>query len=248
MARRHGTGAGARFALVSATALALILAVSGSVPVPATAPAPAAAQAPSVLGICPTLEYTSKDPVEGKLCVEELQKALRKHGYEQDVTGYFGGQTLKNVQDFQRRHKIEAKGRVGPQTRSALLDDRAGGLDSVLPEVPLGSYISGPCTYEKCSLYLSRSTTRQYAALLGSHTSVAVSNAILTGACGKLLGGGLTTIVCGLAADGYATPIQKNLAAAAQQDACLRLTVRLGSQGSAETLEFAIDGTSRCTR
>jgi peptidoglycan hydrolase-like protein with peptidoglycan-binding domain len=90
--------------------------VSAGSSVPAGSPAPARAGCPRLLHLGLT------DPVNGPDCIAKLQTALRQvTDPDQKVTGYFGGQTEKNVRKFQQRHHIDpTNGIAGPITQTVL--------------------------------------------------------------------------------------------------------------------------------
>ncbi|KFF27392.1 hypothetical protein IW16_09215 [Chryseobacterium vrystaatense] len=48
--------------------------------------------------------------------VEELQKKLKKLGYDIIVSGYFGDKTEKAVINFQQNNELKPDGRVGSKT------------------------------------------------------------------------------------------------------------------------------------
>jgi hypothetical protein len=53
--------------------------------------------------------------------VKTLQELLRRQGYDVKVDGKFGAGTEKAVRDFQRAHKLDVDGRVGPKTLEKLV-------------------------------------------------------------------------------------------------------------------------------
>jgi hypothetical protein len=63
------------------------------------------------------------------VAVENVQRQLVRHGYEVEVDGYFGPQTLAAVRSFQSDHGLAADGLVGPLTWPALLAGSTGGTD-----------------------------------------------------------------------------------------------------------------------
>ncbi len=96
-------------------------------------------EATTALADCPTLRPGQRDPINGKSCVQALQKALRDHGYSaQPVTGAFLDRTTANVVDFQRRRGIDPDGIIGPQTRTALSSRTEPAV-----EAPISTYITG---------------------------------------------------------------------------------------------------------
>ncbi|GAB1514816.1 peptidoglycan-binding domain-containing protein [Actinophytocola sp. KF-1] len=86
---------------------------------------------PGVAMACPS-EATRSDALAARMPqvnkgdqgrhVLALQLRLRNEGYKYlQGTGYYGSQTLRAVQDFQRRHGIRASGIVGSKTWHALV-------------------------------------------------------------------------------------------------------------------------------
>lgn len=205
-------------------------------------------QSSADLGACPQL---SRGGSGQEACVRALQQALRANGYPaQPVTGVFGAVTEQNLRDFQRRHGIQpASGVFGPRTQAVL----AGGGRSADPAVPratLGSYSArSSCTGSACSFYLRRTTTRRYARLVADHPRVAglVTGAILAGAC-RLAGVRTATAVCALVIGSYADDVGDDLAAAARQDACLRVSIgpTSGPRGTWKLLDSDPDNGPRC--
>jgi peptidoglycan hydrolase-like protein with peptidoglycan-binding domain len=119
----------AKLVLVAGCGLYVLLPTSeyrsgaaASASVSAGLPASAGSPAPARAGCPPLLHLGQTDPIKGPDCIAELQTALRQVGYpDQQVTGYFGGQTEKNVRKFQQRHHVDpAKGIAGPITRTVL--------------------------------------------------------------------------------------------------------------------------------
>lgn len=73
------------------------------------------------LGSAEEVGYGTNGPM-----VERVQRGLRNHGYEQDVTGYFGPQTQANVKAFQADRGLNADGIAGVgQTLPAVLSQPA---------------------------------------------------------------------------------------------------------------------------
>jgi len=133
---------------------------------------------------CPDYsEHPGTYPV--KLChsgqaVTGVQQQLVRHGYDVDVDGYFGPQTLAAIQRFQRDHGLEVDGLVGPLTWSALvacadqvpssaawsgdafdLTDRKTGVIDVAPfnefRASAGSDVAAtPCDAARVLLHLDR--------------------------------------------------------------------------------------------
>src|SRR5215210_6662201 len=68
------------------------------------------------LGTCPRMQVGSRG-----LCVEELQRTLRKVGLNVVQDGIFGQQTRGAVLAFQAQESLPRVGFVGPQTRAALI-------------------------------------------------------------------------------------------------------------------------------
>lgn len=68
------------------------------------------------LGTCPRMQVGSRG-----LCVEELQRTLRKVGLNVDQDGIFGQQTKGGVIAFQSQENLAKDGIVGPQTNAALI-------------------------------------------------------------------------------------------------------------------------------
>jgi peptidoglycan hydrolase-like protein with peptidoglycan-binding domain len=204
-----------------------------------------ATAAPSILRDCPSLQRGDTDPVDGKNCVYELQKLLRDLHYDQPTTGRFFGKTEVNVEEFQRRHNIDAIGIVGPKTRAALLGDSSSATP--LPAVQQSGY--SICANQQCDLYLSRTNTRRYAKLITAHpfaTSVTVTGIIVL-ACARF-----KLKIASLGCDGIASyttdQLKHALQAAAAQNACLRTTFRLRATPQAPPLIFATDNSSRCKK
>ena len=52
--------------------------------------------------------------------VSKLQTTLKNAGYNIDVDGSFGPQTLAAVKDYQKSNGLTVDGMVGPQTQAAL--------------------------------------------------------------------------------------------------------------------------------
>jgi Putative peptidoglycan binding domain len=236
----------ARIIIILVGVSLLLLATFGGDSSPATQSPSAARSASSILHECPQLKRGQSDPVDGKNCVRELQRVLHDLGYDQPLTGEFAKYTEANVKDFQRRHKIEAKGIVGPQTRAALLSDSSSSVPPI-PDVPQSSYSTDLCTHQQCHLYLSRTATRRYAQLIAAHPVAAggVSSAIFHGACARVSAPNIATVVCRIVAYHYAERSKNTLAAAARQHACLRITLRLPNT-SQSPLAFDTDNSSRC--
>lgn len=176
--------------------------------------------------------------------MRELQKILRDLGYDQPLTGTFAEHTEANVKDFQRRHGIEAKGVVGPQTRQALLVDNSSATPPI-PDIPQSGYSTGPCTQQQCTLYLRRSTTHRYAQLIAAHPFAAngVSSAIVHLAC-AVLKRSIAALLCEFTSEYFlARPITNALTAADRQHACLRITLSLTNSSP---LTATTDNTNRC--
>ncbi len=194
----------------------------------------------SILGECPSLKAGHSDPVNGKNCVRELQTMLKARGYNQPTTGIFAERTVANVKAFQRSEGIPAIGVVGLQTRTALL----GGASD--PEIPQPTYAKDVCTTRQCTLYLRRSTIRQYAQTINGHPLAvkAVSTAITRAACAQVFKLSFLTVMCQVVADHYTDQVKNAVVLAARQRACLRITV--SRPDVATPLAFAPDNSSRC--
>nr|CEL21010.1 hypothetical protein [Kibdelosporangium sp. MJ126-NF4] len=203
---------------------------------------PATADQPPVLQECPALKQGSTDPVNGTNCVRELQKKLSSLGYQQPMTGRFADRTEANVRAFQHSKGIAPIGIFGPKTREALLHE------SATPEsaIPLPHYRTDNCTSQQCTLYLSRSRTRQYAQVAAERplTVTVVSAAILRTSCAHVFKLTVATVVCHVLTDHYTQRVKNALGAAARQKACLR--IRLVRPDLGEPLTFTPDNSRRC--
>ncbi|WP_143447068.1 peptidoglycan-binding domain-containing protein [Kibdelosporangium aridum] len=206
-----------------------------------TADASSTAEPADLLRKCPILKRGQRDPVDGNKCVRELQKKLQSLGYDQQLTGIFADRTEANVKAFQRSRSIDPPvGIFGPKTRDALLGPPQQ------PDIPEPIFSTDPCTNTRCSIYLSRTTTRKYAGLIAERplAATAVSTAILRTACAqlKVL---FAAVVCQVVADHYAARVKTALANASQQHACLRITLTR-PDASQVPLTFTPDKSSRC--
>ncbi len=80
-----------------------------------------------------------------RAAVEAIQTALRADGRELKVDGGFGGVTEEAVKDFQRSHRLDVDGQVGPQTAAALDAVSVAAIDK--PAVSLVHTAAMPSTY-----------------------------------------------------------------------------------------------------
>ena len=257
MTHQRWTARRTRITSMSVGVLLLAVANSGCGPL-ADAPSGVsarAAQSDDLRG-CPDLRRTQHDPVSGKDCVRALQHALHDNGYSnQPVTGAFAERTEANVLDFQRHHNIRpVNGIVGLETRTALLGGGTPPGDSSIPQVPPTGYSRHSyCADGACHFYLRRSTTSRYAQRLDAHPALgsAVSGALLAGACQALQVIKSAAVVCGLVGGGVADYVGSELSKAAEQHACLRLSVGLLSSRAGwrvrRLLEAAPDSSWRCS-
>ncbi len=71
--------------------------------------------------------------------VKELQSTLNSLGYTLDVDGTYGPATEAAVRDFQGKHSLEADGKTGPKTWTALAQATAEKNDT-LYRVQIGAY------------------------------------------------------------------------------------------------------------
>jgi peptidoglycan hydrolase-like protein with peptidoglycan-binding domain len=197
----------------------------------------ATTDAPPDLTDCPPLHRPQKDPINGRYCITILQWALQHVSVryrDQTINGRFLAETDKNVRDFQQRNRIPPpRGLVGPKTKDALLG--RGTQPSVPPTgetQPSGDeFYYYYCGDGGCHLYLSRSATRRYARQLGGHPiadSVAKNLAVMF-VCRVVRS--LIFVCTGLdfVVDVVANVIANKLGKAAQQHACLHLSVGLSS-------------------
>jgi len=75
--------------------------------------------------------------------VKNVQKLLKKLGYMDNVTGYFGSQTEEAVKAFQKRNSLSQDGTVGKNTMSVLTSSSAKKASSSSSSSSSGSSSSG---------------------------------------------------------------------------------------------------------
>lgn len=114
----------------SATQAGMIVVTPAPTPVATPTPAEASASAePSASASSSSTSSGSgstvlKREMEGE-DVTEVQERLQALGYLDKVTGYFGTDTERAVQDFQERNNLDVDGKVGPATLEALMSESA---------------------------------------------------------------------------------------------------------------------------
>jgi peptidoglycan hydrolase-like protein with peptidoglycan-binding domain len=212
-----------------------------------------AAGAPPSLADCLPPQQGQRDPINGRYCITTLQWALQHvENPNQEISGHFDRQTEANVSNFQQRYDIPPpRGVVGPRTKAALLSGEPPPTSPASKPQPSDDRQSY-CQDGACHYYLDRSATWRYAQELDKHPvadSVSKSAALIA-ACQvlRVFTYGKFCMIIAFLGDAVAETIENRLNKAAQQHACLHLSVgRLSTGSGRRLLEAEPDNSPHCS-